>query len=167
MYQEWRIHWPMPSLVIIYTGNVGSAVPHITSSSGALVQPISRLDISGLDATVQRLFSAGLAPSTRRNYQSCSRRYLSFCNQLCILRPFPVTESILSRFVAFLFESRLIGATVKNYLAAVRYVQIGLGLGDPGMSNMPQLEYVVKGFKRSATYTVVLGFLSLLTSFVD
>ena len=68
------------------------------------------------------------------------------------MSPFPVTESILVRFVAFLFEARLSGATVKNYLAAVRHGQIALGLGDPGLPNMPQLEYVVKGFKRSATY---------------
>ena len=63
--------------------------------------------------------------------QSGSRHYLSFCVKFCILRPFPVIESILSHFVAFLFESRL---TVKNYLAAVRYAQIALGLEDPGMS---------------------------------
>ena len=99
------------------------------------------MDIPGLDATVQPLFSAGLAPSTRRNYQSGSRRYLSFCEQYDF-HPFPTTESTLTRFVAFLFESQLTGATVKNYLAVVRHAQIALGL-----------EYVVKGFKRSATYT--------------
>ena len=43
---------------------------------------------------------------------------------------------------------------MKNYLAAVRYAQIALGLGDPQLSTMPRLEYVVKGFKRSATYSV-------------
>ena len=102
--------------------------------------------------TVQRLFSAGLAPSTRRNYESGARRYLSFCTQYSVLNPFPVTESTLTQFVAFLFEAQLTGATVKNYLAAVRYTQIALGLGDPEMSNMPKLEYVVKGFKHSAAF---------------
>ena len=38
--------------------------------------------------------------------------------------------------------------TVKSYLAAVRHSQIAIGLGDPHMSDMPQLEYVVKGLKK-------------------
>ena len=74
------------------------------------------------------------------------------CSQFHISYPFPVSESNLIRFVAFHYESRLAGATVKNYLAAIRYTQIALGLGDPQLSNLPRLEYVVKGFKRSATY---------------
>lgn len=43
------------------------------------------------------------------------------------------------------------GATVKKYLSAVRYAQISLSLGDTEMSKMPQLEYVVRGLKRSTT----------------
>lgn len=62
-----------------------------------------------------------------------------------INHPLPVTESNLAHFVAFLFKDYLSRATVKNYLAAVRYTQITLGLGDPEMSNMPKLEYVMKG----------------------
>ena len=38
--------------------------------------------------------------------------------------------------------------TVKSYLAAVRHAQIAIGLGDPHMSDMPQLEYVVKGLRK-------------------
>ena len=67
--------------------------------------------------------------------------------------PFPASEAILSRFVALLYKEKLRAATVKNYLAAVRHSQIALGLGDPDMGNMPQLEYVVKGVKRSASYS--------------
>ena len=36
---------------------------------------------------------------------------------------------------------------MKNYLAAIRYAQISLGLGDPQLTIMPRLEYVVKGFE--------------------
>ena len=53
-------------------------------------------------------------------------------------------------FVAFLYQEKLSASTIKNYLAAVRFAQIALGLGDPHMGKMPRLEYVVKGFKRSA-----------------
>ena len=51
-------------------------------------------------------------------------------------------------FVEFLHRERLSGGTVKNYLAAVRYSQISLGLGDPKIGDMPCLDYVVKGLKR-------------------
>ena len=34
------------------------------------------------------------------------------------------------------------------YLAAVRYKQIALGLGDPSMTGIPQLQYVLRGAKR-------------------
>ena len=130
----------------------GSTITHSSILAGTANRPSARLDIPGLDTTVKQLFSVGIAHSTRRNYQSGSHRYLSFCNQYNI-HPFPASESTLSRFVPFLFESQLTVATVKNYLAAVRYTQIALGLGDPEMTNMPRLEYVVKGFKRSATYS--------------
>ena len=42
--------------------------------------------------------------------------------------------------------------TMKSYLAAVRHEQISMGLGDPHTAQMPQLEYVLKGAKRLATF---------------
>ena len=50
-------------------------------------------------------------------------------------------------FVAFLHREKLSASTVKNYLAAVRHSQISVGMGDPNMGDMPQLDYVVKGLK--------------------
>ena len=67
---------------------------------------------------------------------------------MLIHTPFPVTENSLSQFVAWLHIRSLASSTVKNYLAAVRHAQIALGLGDPNMGSMPQLEYVIRGMKR-------------------
>lgn len=53
--------------------------------------------------------------------------------------------------MAALHQDGLSAGTAKNYLAAVRHAQIALSLGDPRMSEMPQLEYVMTGLKRSAT----------------
>ncbi len=52
-----------------------------------------------------------------------------------------------------MFEQKLSAATVKSYLTAVRHAQIALSLGDPKIGSIPQLEYVIKGLKRSATYS--------------
>ena len=50
-----------------------------------------------------------------------------------------------------MYKEKPLGSTVKSYLAAVRHTQIALGLGDPHMGEMPQLEYVVKGVKKMPT----------------
>ena len=55
-------------------------------------------------------------------------------------------------FVAHLAEAGLRPASVKSYLAAVRHLQISVGL--PALSVMatfPRLTYILKGLKRSHT----------------
>ena len=111
------------------------------------------MDIPNLDTVVRDLFSAGLAPASQRNYRTGTKRYLEFCQGMHNLTPFPVTELVLSQFVAWLHIKKLSCSTVKNYLAAVRHSQIALGLGDPRMGNMPQLEYVIRGMKRKSQAT--------------
>ena len=101
-----------------------------------------------LDSTVQELFKAGLAPVTLKVYKTGYKRYHSFCNMYNIHDPFPEREDTLARFVAHLYKGGLKAGTIKSYLAAVRHAQIALGLGNPHMENMTQLEYVVQGVKR-------------------
>ena len=43
------------------------------------------------------------------------------------------------------------GQTIKLYLSAVHHPQITLGLGDPRVASMPQVEYVVRGYKKSVS----------------
>ena len=110
---------------------------------------MSGLDISQLGHTVQELFTAGLANTTQRVYQSGERWYTDFCKTANIL-PFPGSEATLYLFVAFLYKEGLAAGKVKSYLAAVRHAQIGAGLGDAKLTNMPKLEYmyVTKGMRR-------------------
>ena len=70
------------------------------------------------------------------------------CTTLRICKPFPVTQQNLAYFVAYLHREGIAPGTVKSYLAALRHSQIALGLGDPHMGGMVQLEYVIKGLKR-------------------
>ena len=97
--------------------------------------------------TVQELFAAGLASSTQKAYKSGERRYSEFCTRTGVT-PFPTKETTLSAFVAHLYREGLAASTAKSYLAAVRHAQIALGLGDPKMAGMPQLEYVTKGLRK-------------------
>lgn len=95
------------------------------------------------------MFSAGIATSTHRSYRSGCSRYVNFCDS-ANLTPFPTSEKNLILFVAQLFKDGLAGSTIKSYLAAVRYSQIALGLGNPHIPSMTQLEYVLKGAQKSA-----------------
>lgn len=106
------------------------------------------MDVANLEGAIQQLFSAGLAPATQQNYRSGARRYLKFCEHFSVSSPYPASEQALSGFVAYLFQEKLASSTIKNYLSAIRYTQIALGLGDPNMRDMRRLEYVVKGVKR-------------------
>ena len=63
-------------------------------------------------------------------------------------KPFPLTEDVLTHFVAFLYKEGLKAGTMKSYLSAVRYAQIALGLGNPHMEDMARLEYVIREVKR-------------------
>ena len=88
-----------------------------------------------------------MAASSLRTYTAGQNRYARFCDRYSI-SPYPTSKEKLSQFVAFLFVKGLSDGTVKVYLSAVRHAQIGLGLGDPKIPDMPRLEYVVKGFRR-------------------
>ena len=54
----------------------------------------------------------------------------------------------MCRFVAFLSQRGIAGSSVKSYLAAARFTQIAMGLGDPHISEWPRLGYVVRGMKK-------------------
>ena len=105
------------------------------------------MDISHLDSVVRQLFSAGLATSTKKTYKTGGDRYVDFCTKAGITA-FPVSERALSLFAASLFNDGLSGNTAKTYLAGIRYTQIAMGLPDPKICAMVQLEYIIKGFRR-------------------
>ena len=101
------------------------------------------------------LIQLSLAPSTRRSYSSGQRRFFQFCTTVGLLHqsgsPFPVSESTLELFVSYL-SSTVSYRTVKCYLAAVRSLQIELGLGDP-LTLTPCLEHFLRRIKRSQAST--------------
>ena len=103
-----------------------------------------RVDQQDLGQVVERLLRVSLAPSKRRSYCAAQGRYLTFCAEENTL-PVPTNEDILCKFVVWLFVWGLAYQTMKSYLLAVRHFQIMSGLGDPFASEMPRLQYVLKG----------------------
>ena len=89
------------------------------------------LDIRSLDATFQELFTASLALATLKVYRTGTNRYTSFCVLYNVTQSSPVSEDVLTRFVAYLYMEGLKAGTIKSYLASIRLAQIALGLGNP------------------------------------
>ena len=82
-----------------------------------------------------------------RTYRSGLSRFLSFCQQEH-LPAFPLSESTLCRFVAYLFNQSISSSSIRLYLSALRFFQIERGGQDPSMSAMPRLCYVLRGTAR-------------------
>lgn len=133
------------------TRGYSSSKSHTSRATRATDRPANGTDISSLEPAIRELFFSGIAPSTKRNYQSGSRHYTVFCEWFNFHPHFPVSERGLMAFVAFLHREGLSSSTVKNYLAAVRHSQISLSMGDPNIGEMPCLDYIVKGLKRLAS----------------
>ncbi len=142
-------HLKEQPFLFVFPGSSCSQFPsgNPTSATSCTGGAATRLDLSILVPLVQELFSTGIAPSTRRSYQSGTNRYLCFCKDYGIT-PFPTSEQPLSFFMNVLYQDGLSGSPVKGYLAAIRHSQIVLGMGDPRINAMPQLEYVVKGTRK-------------------
>ena len=64
------------------------------------------------------------------------------------MSPFPLVESSLCRFVAFLSTNGLSPSSVTLYLSALRFTQIALGGQDPHLSELQHLQYVKRGLSR-------------------
>ena len=61
----------------------------------------------------------------------------------------PVTELLLCQFAAFLANEGLAAQTAKTYLAAIRNLQLSLGLPDPrDTSALPRLRLLLGGIRR-------------------
>ena len=108
------------------------------------------LAVTRLVPIVRDLFTAGIAPSTRKVYATGSSRYRNFCT-MTQLSPYPASENTMMVFVAHLHNERLAPGNMKSYLAAIRHEQISMNSGDPQIPLMPQLEYVLKEAKQRAT----------------
>ena len=76
----------------------------------------SSLDISTLDSTGQHLIHSAYAFSSQRNLNSHIKSYLSFCDAVSFV-PFPVTVTLIIRYVAYLVSLGRAYGTILNHLS--------------------------------------------------
>jgi len=81
------------------------------------------------------LTEAALAPSTRDTYKRAWNTFETFCNEVLsvVIRP-PLTVTVVSLFIAYLFKKYFAPSTNSTYLSALAYVHKMLSLADPTQS---------------------------------
>ena len=103
-----------------------------------------KLDFTSVETTLHGLLAAGIIDSTWKVYRTGSNAYYRFYEQFQL----PTSERILMLLMAYLGQK---SSTAKSYLAVVvHFMQIELGLGSPLIGQMYQLEYMLKGLKRTS-----------------
>ena len=91
----------------------------------------------------------GIAQTTNKTYKSALHKFACFCSTYNVLTPFPVSKSLLCHFATYLACQQLAPQTIKVYMAAIRYMQITLGLPEPcEYTSMPRLRLVQSGIQR-------------------
>ena len=118
--------------------------PTFSPGSGGSLQ--TGLDIPDLEQNVQFYLQSALAGSTMRAYASSNRRYTKFCSTHR-LQPYPASEDILCKFVAYLGRQHLKHQTIKCYLSGIRFFHIHQAHPNPFLKDMPRLHYVLRGVK--------------------
>ena len=108
-------------LVCVFHSGASSRLPTRASTSSISASPITghHLDLQELDQTVQRYFTAGLAPSSHKTYRAAECRYLDFCSSFALIS-LPTSEELLCYFSACLGQQGLAHKTIRTYLSGVR-----------------------------------------------
>ena len=88
---------------------------------------------------LDRLTNAALAPSTRSTYRRAWVHFNNFSTEILghCLSP-PITVSVMSLFIAYLFQKSLAPKTISTYLSAIGYVHKILAYNDPTQSFLVQ-----------------------------
>ena len=82
-------------------------------------------------------------------YESAACKFNKFRTQFNMPNPFPVTRNLLIYFAMYLAQQGLEEQSIKTYLAAVRQLQLTMGLPNPcDSSSLPWLQLVLTGIRR-------------------
>lgn len=114
---------------------------------GALREPpVSWYRIIPFTRRAARLLWFGLAPSTRRSYETTRGQYEEFCALQGFREPYPASIRILGDWAAS-FADRVQAKTIKRYMSGLKSFHIDIGLSTDAFSSDP-LNRILDGVKR-------------------
>ena len=103
-----------------------------------------------MDKLVCQHFANSLSPTTTSSYCSGIMRHLSFSTQFT-LAPFPLSDSTLCRFVAYLHSLNLTPCTISLYISSVCFGQIAYLGHDSDLISFSRLHYILQGVRCQET----------------
>jgi len=112
------------------------------------------VDLPFLYHQAQHYYSNSLAISTRSTYAAVQLRFQSFC---CTIKATctPTSEATLILFATHLASKRILHATIKVYLVAIRNTHVSAGLHLHYEKQLtPRLQLVLKGIKKVQSATL-------------
>ena len=83
-------------------------------------------DISTLDSLGKRLINSAYVGSSKRNLYSHIKSYSFFCDAASVV-PFPVTVTLITRYVAYLVSLGRAYGTILNHLSSLKHMHKLLG----------------------------------------
>lgn len=83
-------------------------------------------DLRALDSLGRDLIERAYADSTRRNLNSHIRNYLTFCEAVSSAL-FPVTVTLITRYIAYLVSLGRVYGTILNRLSSIKHMHKFLG----------------------------------------
>ena len=141
--------------VILLSTPTGSSSTksHPTTTTPDIRSGSPRLDISSIQAAVQRYYQNGLATATQRCYLAGQQRYIQFCNQTN-QTVIPTSENTLLLFAAHLALSGLAYTSIKVYFSAIGNLHSAHSHHEAYHQALtPRLEQVLRGIKREQCST--------------
>ena len=104
-----------------------------------------------LDKAVAEIIRAAYALSTWSNFRTHTSSYIRFARRFGLVA-FPLSESALTRYAAFLSFTVNAPKTVLNYINGLKSVQKLLNL--PPFIESPRLQLVLRGLKRTMRHCI-------------
>ena len=107
------------------------------------------MDVTTLEADVQRYFEQGLAQSTQKTYKSGIKKFYEFCARLPPqFVSLPITQSMLCLYVSYLARSGLSYSTINSYLSALRHLHILHNFPEPQQAAWQKFMLVKRGIRK-------------------
>lgn len=99
--------------------------------------------------TAQHLMCNSISNSTQQAYRRSWRLFMSFTTSFHLPLSFPVSEQLLSRFIAFLVERKYSPSSVMAAVSAISFIHQLMNWVDPAQRS--SIKKLVKGHRRLAT----------------
>lgn len=104
-------------------------------------------EVARLDRRAQDLVQAALDPKSRQCYERVWRQFELFCDKLHFETDLPISETILLRFMAHLYDEGYAASTINSAMSALTHFHVKHNLSDPRTKKVQQALLGIKNLR--------------------